>query len=98
MIEPIAQNICNIWVAGARSLMGTISLQYAGALAIKIPHGIPSRIWAATITDSELAKKKTKIKALRSLRPPIVAQRYPMRLVIGQAIVTPIRAPTGPQH
>jgi len=29
------------WVAGAQSRMGTISLQYAGALAIKIPHGIP---------------------------------------------------------
>jgi hypothetical protein len=68
MIDPIAQNICNICVAGAYrakdssqlgvsdiivgstlwaltlNLIGTISAQYAGALAIKIPHGIPSRI------------------------------------------------------
>jgi hypothetical protein len=36
MIDPIAQNICNICVAGALSLKGTISAQYAGALAIKI--------------------------------------------------------------
>jgi hypothetical protein len=27
MIAPIAQNICNIWVAGALSGIGTISLQ-----------------------------------------------------------------------
>lgn len=37
VLLPIAQNICNICVMGARSWIGTISLQYAGALAMKIP-------------------------------------------------------------
>jgi hypothetical protein len=56
MIAPIAQNICNIWVAGARSWIGVISLQYAGALAMKIPHGIPSSNWETNMIGSELAK------------------------------------------
>jgi hypothetical protein len=56
MILPIAQNICSIWVAGARSFIGTISLQYAGALAMKMPHGMPSRTWDAKKTGIDLAK------------------------------------------
>jgi hypothetical protein len=56
MIDPIAQNICNICVAGALSLKGTISAQYAGALAIKIPHGIPSSICDAKNTPELLPK------------------------------------------
>jgi hypothetical protein len=56
MMLPIAQNICNICVAGARSWIGTISLQYAGALAIKNPQGIPSRSWETKMTGSDEAK------------------------------------------
>lgn len=62
----------------------------------KIPQGIPSSNCEAKNTGKELAKNMTKIMAFKSMSPRMVAYRYPIRLVMGPAMNTPISAPKGP--
>src|ERR1700761_8999308 len=38
------------------------------------------------------------MKRFKHMRPPMVAHRYPITLVIGPARNTPMRAPSGPLH
>src|SRR4051812_14675132 len=63
-----------------------------------MPHGMPSRIWAGKKIPWLLPKKKMRWKEFKKMRPPMVAHRYPIRLVMGPAMKTPMKAPIGPLH